>query len=743
MNRTKNIRKIIGIIVITISITLMLIVMLYKATYSSLETNLKSTIVTSDIQKADVLKKQISVFFSTMEGFVTSISQMTDDLEKDKVKLVILLSDLTHELNATGMGIVTDKGKGVVGLDVDFDRYSGMKKALAGKNSLTVVDNGPNGESKCLLFAVPLYDDVKGKKYVFYATIAREYIYKVFRSSTEYNEQYVMLINKNREVMLPMTNLQKQKEFSDIMDNPANYKLEEKFNSFEKKVKEQRGAIDQFIFNGDSYYVDVVYVDDSDMFLVSLVDTDEATSYIQYATNMAGIIFAIVVGLFAIAIILTTILQFRNQSNMFRLAYNDKLTGIYNWEYMQIKVYELLKEDRKLILVLFDIKGLKYINDIYGFASGDKILLDIANFIKENKFTEDNFYGYSKLEDDAFALVIEGEIDERFVVMVKAFMNELQGKISDLCEVNFAVGIAPIKRNDDGNYHRVIDDAYSAMESNSKQTGITIGVYDQEFKEELIKSKKLEGDLPYALKNKEIKVYLQPKYDTATEKIVGAEALVRWQHHELGFISPGQFIPLFESNGMISKIDRYVLDQVCANFKEWKAKKLNLYPISVNLSRAEVNDKNLVNVVKSIRDKYDIGSDLVEIEITESSVANNDEQLFELMEQLRTNGFKLSMDDFGTGYSSLSQLMKMPIDYLKLDKSFIDNCINDDPENKTHKFIANVVRIAKDINCKVVAEGVETKEQRDTLLEAGCDIIQGFYYAKPMPVSEYEKLLKE
>lgn len=743
MNRTKNIRKIIGIIVITISITLMLIVMLYKATYSSLETNLKSTIVTSDIQKADVLKKQISVFFSTMEGFVTSISQMSDDLEKDKVKLVILLSDLTHELNATGMGIVTDKGKGVVGLDVDFDRYSGMKKALAGEISLTVVDNGPNGESKCLLFAVPLYDDVKGKKYVFYATIAREYIYKVFRSSTEYNEQYVMLINKNREVMLPMTDLQKQKEFSDIMDNPANYKLEEKFNSFVKKVKEQRGAIEQFRFNSDSYYVDVVYVDDSDMFLVSLVHTDEATSYIQHATNMAGIIFAIVVGLFAIAIILTTILQFRNQSNMFRLAYNDKLTGIYNWEYMQIKVHELLKDDKKLILVLFDIKGMKYINDLYGFAVGDKILLDIADFIKDNKFEEDKFYGYSKLEDDAFALVIEGEINERFEVMVKAFMNELQGKVSDLCKINFAVGIAPIKLNDDGNYHGVVDNAYSAMESISKQSEITIGVYNQELKEELIQEKKLEGDLPYALKNKEIKVYLQPKYDTVTEKIVGAEALVRWQHHELGFISPGQFIPLFENNGMISKIDRYVLDQVCAKFKEWKSEGLNLYPISVNLSRAEVNDKNLVNVVKSIRDKYDIGSDLIEIEITESSVANNDEQLFELMEQLRENGFKLSMDDFGTGYSSLSQLMKMPIDYLKLDKSFIDNCINDDPENKTHKFIENVIRIAKDINCKVVAEGVETKEQRDTLVEVGCDIIQGFYYAKPMPVNDYEKLLTD
>lgn len=743
MNRTKNIRKIIGIIVITISITLMLIVMLYKAAYSSLETNLKSTIVTSDIQKADVLKKQISVFFSTMEGFVTSISQMTDDLEKDKVKLVILLSDLTQELNATGMGIVTDKGKGVVGLDVDFDRYSGMKKALAGEISLTVVDNGPNGESKCLLFAVPLYDDVKGKNYVFYATIAREYIYKVFRSSTEYNEQYVMLINKNREVMLPMTDLQKQKEFSDIMDNPANYKLEEKFNSFVKKVKEQRGAIEQFSFNSDSYYVDVVYVDDSDMFLVSLVHTDEATSYIQHATNMAGIIFAIVVGLFAIAIILTTILQFRNQSNMFRLAYNDKLTGIYNWEYMQIKVHELLKDDKKLILVLFDIKGMKYINDLYGFAVGDKILLNIADFIKDNKFEEDKFYGYSKLEDDAFALVIEGEINERFEVMVKAFMNELQGKVSDLCEINFAVGIAPIKLNDDGNYHGVVDNAYSAMESISKQSEITIGVYNQELKEELIQEKKLEGDLPYALKNKEIKVYLQPKYDTVTEKIVGAEALVRWQHHELGFISPGQFIPLFENNGMISKIDRYVLDQVCAKFKEWKSEGLNLYPISVNLSRAEVNDKNLVNVVKSIRDKYDIGSDLIEIEITESSVANNDEQLFELMEQLRENGFKLSMDDFGTGYSSLSQLMKMPIDYLKLDKSFIDNCINDDPENKTHKFIENVIRIAKDINCKVVAEGVETKEQRDTLVEVGCDIIQGFYYAKPMPVNDYEKLLTD
>ena len=181
MNRAKNIKKIIGIIVITISITLALIIMLYKATYSSLETNLKSTIVTSDIQRADVLKKQISVFFSTMEGFVTSISQMSNDLEKDKVKLVILLSDLTNELNATGMGIVTDKGKGIVGLNVDFDKYPGMKAALEGENSLTVVDNGPNGESKCLLFAVPLYDDITQKKFVFYATIAREYIYRVFR----------------------------------------------------------------------------------------------------------------------------------------------------------------------------------------------------------------------------------------------------------------------------------------------------------------------------------------------------------------------------------------------------------------------------------------------------------------------------------------------------------------------------------------------------------------------------------
>lgn len=744
MNKRKNAKRVVIILLMTIIVEIGLIVMMNRVTYDSLETNLKNTIIASDRQKADVLMKQVSVFFSTMEGFVTSISQMSNDLEKDKTKLVILLSDLSNELEASGMGIVKENGKGLVGVSVDFDKYSGMKKALNGENSVTVVKNGPGGERNCLLFSVPLVDSVSGDKYVFYATIVKEYIYKVFRSNTEYKDQYIMLFNKNRDVMFPMTDLQKQNQFMNIMENPQKYGVKKELEDYVQKVMKKKGDMGKFNFKGiGSYYIDVVYIEGTDMFLVSFIGDKETTAYIRYAAKVARIIFSIMIAMFGLAILLILVLQYRNQSKVYKLAYMDKLTGIYNWECLQIRIRDYIKDGKKIALVLFDVKGLKYINDIYGFSNGDKLLVEIAEFLKVNRPIDTKTYGYARLDDDAFIIVVEGEIDKHFIKMIKAFMNSLQSKVSTVFDVDFAVGIAPIASKEDGNYYGVIDNAYSAMDSMRKQAGITIGVYDQELREELVKSKKLEGDLPVAIKNRELVVYLQPKYDAETEKIVGAEALVRWQHNELGFINPGQFIPIFESNGMISKIDRYVLEEVCVKMKEWKEKGLNTYPISINLSRAEVNDKNLVNVVTSVREKYGVNAELIEIEITESSVANNEEQLFLLMNELRDSGFRLSMDDFGTGYSSLSQLMKMPIDYLKLDKSFIDNCTTDDEENKTDKFIANVIRIAKDINCKVVAEGVETKEQRDTLLKAGCDIIQGYYYAKPMPINEYEELLKK
>ena len=385
---------------------------------------------------------------------------------------------------------------------------------------------------------------------------------------------------------------------------------------------------------------------------------------------------------------------------------------------------------------------MKYINELYGYIEGDRIINALASYLRENEYEEGKFFVYGKLNDDAFAMVVESPIDDNLKKWTKNYLAQIRKDISQNFEVIVSAAIAPVEKNEEGNFQSAVDNAYSALNIARKSDIYTIGIYDQELKEEQVRQKRLERDLPSAVKNKEFVVYYQPKYDAKTEKLVGAEALVRWQHPEIGFMGPGMFIPIFENNGMIGKIDMYVLEEVCHKIKEWTSNKMTVPPISVNLSRAEINDKSLVKTIKKLRSRYGVDSKSIEIEITESSLLNNEDKLMSISKQLQKAGFSLAIDDFGTGYSSLAQLIRMPLNTIKLDKSFIDSYTKDGKGSNVHVFICDVIQIAKHINCYVVAEGVETKDQRDMLADAGCDMIQGYYYGKPMPGEECAKLLE-
>jgi EAL domain-containing protein (putative c-di-GMP-specific phosphodiesterase class I) len=263
-------------------------------------------------------------------------------------------------------------------------------------------------------------------------------------------------------------------------------------------------------------------------------------------------------------------------------------------------------------------------------------------------------------------------------------------------------------------------------------------VFDEEQHERLRRAQELEQSAEDALENREFVVYLQPKYKADGSKVEGAEALVRWISDDKGFIGPSEFIPLFEKNGFIRKLDEYMLDMVCALQEKWMKAGKKLITISVNVSRVHLIDSKLVERIVEIVTRHGIPRDCIELELTESAFFEDKEVLKKTIQKMSEAGFRVSMDDFGSGYSSLNSLKNLPIDVVKMDGDFFQFTEN---RQKSSIIINDAVKLIKDLHMEIVAEGIEHKEQAEYLDSIGCDLIQGYYFARPMPVADFEELV--
>ena len=264
-------------------------------------------------------------------------------------------------------------------------------------------------------------------------------------------------------------------------------------------------------------------------------------------------------------------------------------------------------------------------------------------------------------------------------------------------------------------------------------------VYDDEIRLKLREQQEIENEMQLALKKHEFVMYLQPQINIQDGTLYGAEALVRWAHPAKGVMVPGRFIPLFENNGFITKLDRYMWEEACAYIRKLNKKGYQI-PISVNVSRLNIGEVDIPATLDSLVKKYKIDKRLLEVEITENLFMDDAQGLFGEMEELRDRGYKVLMDDFGSGYSSLNMLRKAPVDVIKIDRFFLDEIMATD---RGKIIVEASVRMAKQLGLMVIAEGVETKEQLDFLKDIHCDIAQGFYYSKPITTEEFEKMLKE
>ncbi|MBH9795579.1 bifunctional diguanylate cyclase/phosphodiesterase [Clostridioides difficile] len=425
-----------------------------------------------------------------------------------------------------------------------------------------------------------------------------------------------------------------------------------------------------------------------------------------------------------------------NEKEILSLAYEDKVTYIGNQNkfYRECSKYLLDKPSLNYIIVYFDINNFKMINDTFGYEFGDNLLITIAKALKE-ELTEGEVY--ARLSSDYFAIFCDYKNGRNKIIRkLDNIRSNIESNLSIVFEISLCVGIYFVEEGE-VDIQKAVNKANMARFV-AKGKNINYAIYNEDVRNKLSEESMILDDIKIALVKNQFEVYYQPKFSLVTGEMIGSEALIRWNHPEHGFISPAVFIPIAEKSKLILKIGRFVFERVCNDLYEWKKQGKKIVPVSVNLSRVELYQPDIVKFINKTIKMYNLSSDFIEIEITETVAINELNILKNVLNELRTYGFSISMDDFGTGYSSISCLRDMPIDILKLDKSFLGGIEHDE---RSRNIAKSIVSLAKSLDLVVIIEGVESKEQAELMKQFGCDLVQGFYFARPMPAKNFLDLL--
>ncbi len=454
--------------------------------------------------------------------------------------------------------------------------------------------------------------------------------------------------------------------------------------------------------------------------------------------------YSVILAVLDVLLFACTLFAVVSQRHMVNLYYLDTVTGGKTWLYF-------LRQSRKLLCRFNNTRSTYamvslHLNDYqdycacYGNKDGEKLLQSLNAFLQVNTGRNETYARFAAAD---FGLLLQCDSAEQCEKRLKKLLAELTGIRKDRA-VSCRAGVYMIletgrQARKQTDIAQIYHYASAAGESLGERNSQYIKLFDEKILQEQLWKRKVEDTMEDALLNKEFEMYLQPKYNPVSQKIVGAEALVRWISPTEGIISPGKFIPVLEENGYITKLDDYMISAVAKLQSERKIHGKKLIPVSVNVSRANFTRENLAQHVCQLVDGYGADHSFIELELTESAFFDDKSILQRILNELKGYGFRVSMDDFGAGYSSLNSLKDLPIDVLKLDMEFFRG---EDKEKRGEIVVTEAIRLAKNLDMEIVAEGIERKDQVEFLAGLGCDMIQGFYFAKPMPLPEFDKWME-
>lgn len=429
-------------------------------------------------------------------------------------------------------------------------------------------------------------------------------------------------------------------------------------------------------------------------------------------------------------------LHMEGKGNQDDSAECDYLTGLANRRGLY-DFYASLEQDGIIHAMFIDIDNFKRVNDIYGHSMGDKLLIGISGLIQKYApgFT-------SRIGGDEYVVLMDGNLRENEVrKTAETLLNNMEKidfRKDILSLVSLSIGIVM-----EQNTLQTLDDILAKCDAamyQAKYNGKNRYTVYRAHDKTLEINRNIELEMHDALKNGEFAVYMQPKVNMVTSQLYGAEALSRWIHPTDGIRLPEVYIPLFEKNGFISRLDMYIYEETCRIKSTWKGNKCEHMPISVNMSRLHLYNKRFPDILEAIARRYQVPVNELEIEINESTFIRDNVELIKMVKVLQEKGFMVSIDDFGSGFSALNLLKDLPVDTVKLDKDFVQESSGND---RGKKVLRNIIAMCRDLKIDVITEGIETKEQIDFITRCGCQIAQGFYYANPLAEPEFKKFAEE
>lgn len=728
MQKHKILMKRFLIVIISLSVFVGGAVFYVSQLKKTLLNELRTNLMQSAEANARIIEENINNEIKTIEAIASMLSN-NPSLEADVlIKDVQLAKDNTDFLRFGISGLdgncyTTDGQK----FNIQDRAY--FKSAVKGVSMFSNTFTDVIGKKDINVFTSPIYHDGKITN-VLFASIETENLSDKLLNETFNDQGFSDVSNEDGTIVISSHSKNRIQSIDSIRE--LNF-----VDNFDvSRMKNEKTGVAEFITPSKEHrYLAFHRLGINDWYILSIVPSSVVSSQINYFLMMAIITWLLLTVLFISIMIYIYISRNKADKKMEELVFYDDLTDHYNYNRFRLKAQELLDQGlgKEYALIEADVRDFKLFNEIYGYQGGDKLLCMIMDAC-ESQCTKEE--ACSRIAGDRYILLLhtvsEEEIIKRIKHIIEAIKHSSKGMFS-MFNLEFKMGIYIIEENDKefGKCH----DRCAYAKKRIKDTPETFSFFSHDMYEIQLSEKRMESLMETALASNEFEVYLQPKVTLKDQKIHAAEALVRWNSPVYGLIPPYRFIPLFERNGFLEKLDMYMIEEVCCLLERWQKEEKAPIRISVNLSRMYIFKHGFVDRIVELVNRYHVEHSMIEFEITENVIYEHSEELRLIIEELKHHGFLIAMDDFGSGYSSLNMLKDIPIDVMKVDQVFF----RAEKENKERSFeiIKGVLSMARHLNIHTVAEGVETENEVAFLKEAGCDEIQGYYYAKPLCMKDF------
>lgn len=641
-----------------------------------------------------------------------------------------------------GVALTDGRAYTTDGVELNISEREYFSKAILGHTAVSRnLDDYTDG-GRIAVYAVPIFEDGSDKRIgVLFATYSLDTFRKTIEVSFFGGAGYSYVVQENGDVVVDSQHSESFKNFKNVYAalltaDPVNNK--DCAEKLWQMINSKKGGYIEF-YNGSQKYMYCSPIGVNNWMLLKVTPASVIEDKINMVLNKTYLLGILLIAIFLLFIWHIMRIHTRNQKELMDIAYVDEVTGGYSFAKFFKEAELLLPEtDKKTAIVSMDIDGFKYFNDMFGYGEGNDLLRYIWQEVKAS-LNEGEILAHGVA--DTFIFLLRFDTREELLWRINDLclhLNNYITKSGQVYKLSLSMGIYEVDGETD-DIVSMADRAYIARQTIKNKGDTAWAFYDGAVRDKLLHEKEIESQMEKALAEGEFIAYYQPKYSTKEQKLIGAEALVRWRRSDGIIVPPYQFVPLFERNGFINKVDRYMFELVCRQQMRWLKQGLIPVPISVNMSRMCLYDPHIVDEYIGVLNGSGLSAAYIKLELTESAFFENISIMNNVIEALHKVGIKVLMDDFGTGYSSMMMLKNVAIDVLKLDKSFVDD-IGDD---RSEKIISNIIYLAHSLQIEVTAEGVETAAQFEFLKSVGCDYIQGYYFGKPQPAEDFAALLQK